>query len=504
MRVKKYKRVKRPRIHVELPGDPAKKWESVNGSSITCEETNGDRNERDSDKLLLGDEEAARCPEESDNNDGGGQEIERMSLIQKPENLDDVANVAARSMPGEKQSKRRKIPSSGSAGEDSGRGSALVCPDESTVFNGGKLSPFTLRQQQQDPPQLPPQDQPRQLEKSGNQSVSDENDDDVHGQKAQPQNEQGEGTARGPGDGNSDGGDVNSGDPRDTIASKVSRCSGARLDADAAPSPDGNDDHSKSVMTKASSNKLQNDDSDDDEDEEYENNAFRGADGDDPLTNGGKGGSLWFKVERLVVFLQLLALALDVDGAAWPPLFLRMWSWVWLSNQYLRWPLLILLRRVGREFSMSFGEAELDLWFFRDVIGYGVELCSAAVVLFVLFFVLQMPDYTSHKPKAAWRRSFLTHWFRRTLPWYMVNLVVTFVLFAVLTHYGDAFFPPDVITAVIVVGGTLLTVSWLLVVLLSLLVHVVVRIATKHDAEYSFMIAMVSGSRSEETNSRPS
>ncbi|CAM9850704.1 unnamed protein product, partial [Hapterophycus canaliculatus] len=33
-------------------------------------------------------------------------------------------------------------------------------------------------------------------------------------------------------------------------------------------------------------------------------------------------------------------------------------------------------------------------------------------------------------------------------------------------------------------------VSWLLVVLLSLLVHVVVRIATKHDAEYSFMIAM--------------
>ncbi|CAM9176550.1 unnamed protein product, partial [Scytosiphon promiscuus] len=211
---------------------------------------------------------------------------------------------------------------------------------------------------------------------------------------------------------------------------------------------------------------------------------------DKASTQKGGGGSLWFKAERLVVFFQLLALALDVDGAAWPPLFLRMWSWVWLSNQYLRWPLLILLRRVGSEFSLSFGEAELDLWFFRDVIGYGVELCAAVVVLFVLFFVLQMPDYTGQKPKAAWRRSFLTHWFRRTLPWYMVNLAVTFVFFAVLTHYGDTFFPPDVVTAVIVVGGTLLTVSWLLVVLLSLLVHVVVRIATKHDAEYSFMIAM--------------
>ncbi|CAM9215524.1 unnamed protein product, partial [Ectocarpus sp. 13 AM-2016] len=238
--------------------------------------------------------------------------------------------------------------------------------------------------------------------------------------------------------------------------------------------------------------KNRGDGSDEGENEEYEEYEEDEVEEDD---NGKKtlrsaGGSLWFKAERIVITLQLLALALDVYGAPWPPLFVRMWSWVWLTNQYLRWPALVLLRRVGREFSLTFGEAQLDLWFFRDVIGYGVEVCAASVAVFVLFFVLQMPDYTSSKPKAAWRRSFLTHWFRRTLPRYLLNLGLCYVAFAGVTYFGEVFFPPDVVKAVIVVGGTLLTVSWIFVVLLSLLVHVNVRMATKHDAEYSFMIAM--------------
>ncbi|CAB1099841.1 unnamed protein product [Ectocarpus sp. CCAP 1310/34] len=232
-----------------------------------------------------------------------------------------------------------------------------------------------------------------------------------------------------------------------------------------------------------------NDEGKNEEYEEYEEDEVEDDDnGDETLRSGG--GSLWFKAERIVITLQFLALALDVYGAPWPPLFVRMWSWVWLTNQYLRWPALVLLRRVGREFSLTFGDAQLDLWFFRDVIGYGVEVCAASVAVFVLFFVLQMPDYTSSKPKAAWRRSFLTHWFRRTLPRYVLNLGLCYVAFAGVTYFGEVFFPPDVVKAVIVVGGTLLTVSWILVVLLSLLVHVNVRMATKHDAEYSFMIAM--------------
>lgn len=205
-----------------------------------------------------------------------------------------------------------------------------------------------------------------------------------------------------------------------------------------------------------------------------------------------RGGSLWFKAERVVCFLQFLALAADVDGASWPPLFSRMWRWTWFTNDYMRWPLIVLLRRVGRGFALTFGDADLELWFFRDVVGYGVEICAVMVAVFALFFVLAMPDYTSLKPKAAWKRSFLTHWFRRTLPLYVFNLALCYAVFVALASYGGQFFPPDVVTAVIVVGGTLVTVSWLLLVLLSFAVHVSLRMATKHDAEYSFMIAMVS------------
>lgn len=204
-------------------------------------------------------------------------------------------------------------------------------------------------------------------------------------------------------------------------------------------------------------------------------------------------GSLWFKAERVACFLQLLALALDVEGAEWPPLFFSTWGWTWFTTGYLRWPMLVLLRRVGRAFSLTFGEQEHDLWVFRDVVGYGVEVCIAFLAVFTLFFVLQMPDYTSHKAQAAWKWRFLTHWFRSSLPLYVINLCLAYGSFATLMKYGASVFPDDVVTAVTVVGGTVVTVSWMLVVGLSFLVHINLRLATKHDVEYSLIIAMVSG-----------
>lgn len=221
-------------------------------------------------------------------------------------------------------------------------------------------------------------------------------------------------------------------------------------------------------------------------------------DNTDEVDGGGENisetlgpGSHWFQAERVAYSLQLLALALDVDGAVWPPLFSTMWGWTWFTTEYLRWPMLVLLRRVGRAFSLSFGDAGHDLWLFRDPVGYGVEVCSTGLVAFVLFFVLQMPDYTSHKPQTAWRRRFLTHWFRSSLPRYLFNLCLFFAGFAGLVLYGATCFSADVVTAVTVVGGCVVTVSWFLLVLLSFLVHMNLRLATKHDAEYSFMIAMV-------------
>lgn len=203
-------------------------------------------------------------------------------------------------------------------------------------------------------------------------------------------------------------------------------------------------------------------------------------------------GSLWFKAERVVCFLQLLALALDVDGAAWPTLFFNTWSWTWFMIDYIRWPMLVILRRVERTFSLSLGAEGHDLWFFRDLVGYGVEVCATGLATFVLFFVLQMPDYTSHKPQTAWKQRFLTHWFRASLPRYILYLSLADGSFASLVLCGAWIFPGDVVTAVAVVGGTVVATSWLLVVLFSFLVHVYLRLATKYDAEYSFMIAMVS------------
>lgn len=194
----------------------------------------------------------------------------------------------------------------------------------------------------------------------------------------------------------------------------------------------------------------------------------------------------------MICFLQLLALALDADGASWPSIFAEMWGWTWLTTAYLRWPILILLQRFGRSFSLTFGEEELDPWFFQDVTGYAVEVYATAIVAFILFFVLQIPDITNHKPVAAWKRSLLTHWLWRTLPRYALNLFLCYAVCIALAYHGSAFFSRNVIKGVVVGGGTILTASWLCLVMLSFAIHVALRAATKHDPEYSFVIALVS------------
>ncbi|CAM9463958.1 unnamed protein product [Choristocarpus tenellus] len=196
------------------------------------------------------------------------------------------------------------------------------------------------------------------------------------------------------------------------------------------------------------------------------------------------------KTERVVCFLQLLALTLETKVKDWPPLFKQSWGWSSFAVEYMRWPMLALLNKVGGKFSLTFGDVKHSLWHFRAVVGYGVECYFLAFAIFVLFFMLQMPDYTSRKSKIVWERRFLTHWVQSSLVHYVVNLVIWYAVCAALTLYGANFFPEEVVTAVTVVGGTVVSVMWMAVVLLSFLIHLNLRQATKHDAEYSFMIAM--------------
>ena len=445
MRVKKYKRVRRPKIHIQLPGGSPE-----DGDEDEQLHDRENTSVHDPELLLAGDKLAAGFAEESDGIVG---EIRRQSDHRLVEISGSQRERVTEGSAGKAE------PSAGSGGVGDRRESALVWPEDSTTADNDVSSTQQL---------------PQQTTKSGNQSFSDDGKNGADEPASAEEEADGRAAVASPAAvqrSSSTAKDCNDERQREATP-RTSRCS----EADADPISIG----------------LKSND-DEDEYEEYEEDSETDDEGEGgrPLVSGG--GSLWFKAERMAIFLQLLALALDVHGAAWPSLFLKMWGWVWIANQYLRWPLLVLLRRVGDEFSLTFGDAELELWFFRDVIGYGVEICAATVAVFVLFFVLQMPDYTSQKPKAAWQRSFLTHWFRRTLPKYVVNLCLIYVALAALAHYGGTFFPPDVVTAVIVVGGTLLAISWLSVVVLSFLVHVHVRIATKHDAEYSFMIAMVSG-----------
>lgn len=197
------------------------------------------------------------------------------------------------------------------------------------------------------------------------------------------------------------------------------------------------------------------------------------------------GGSGCFKAERVICFLQLLALALDADSASWPPIFAKTWGWTWLTTGYIRWPILVLLQPIGRSLS-------LDLWFSTDMVGYAVEVYTTAIVAFILFFVLEIPDYNNPKSVAAWKRYILTQWLRHTLPRYVLNLFLCYVVCIPLGYLGSAFFPGEAIKGVVVGCNTILTASWLCLVMLSFAIHVTLRVATKHNFEYSFGTALVS------------
>lgn len=459
MRVKKYKRVKRPSVHVELP-------EVVD-----------------------------------DEQDAGG--IARISVaLDRPEESDNTAKGADEHPPKNVSGKTKRVrgnkPEEESYSSVHSGGSTASANGHAATTHGDHLADAGSTKASRDravrrssalvwPENLPPADEAAFLRiqtKSGNQTTS-EDDMPVADSMAN-------GPAAGPSSEDNGGKSQENQTPRTTACSDVASLTPSGIDL-------GN--------TKNGTNLGDATLNLEDEEDEYEEYDEHGSGQDEDSANGNtnnarvleSGGSLCFKAERVAIFLQLLALALDVDGAAWPPLFVEMWSWTWFTTDYLRWPLLVLLRRVARGFSLTFGDDELDLWFFRDVVGYGIEICAAIVAVFVLFFVLQMPDYTGHKAKTAWRRSFLTHWFRLTVPRYLFNLCFCYGAFAALAYYGSDFFQPDVVAAVIVVGGTLLTVSWLFVVLLSFAVHLHIRVATKHDAEYSFMIAMVSWRKERES-----
>lgn len=459
MRVKKYKRVKRPKVHVGLPG-PGE-----------------DGHDADAKTTRL---PVAVChPEESDSN------VERESEhLQENEGSSIVESRSAK--------KTRKPSTTASAANiNSGKPIETACPRIARVNSVARVSDEAIFEASI-PTTANDCVKPSAEQKKGNQSVSDTDIqavDEVVAVAAAIASAGG-----GPAD------IYDSKTPRDNPPSRSttgydvasSTLPGVNLDSSS------DDRHSSggrggAAWTLAAAKEPEERNGDDDDDA---NDDQDGSGGDDSstATDGNtlaSGGSIWFKTERVVVFVQLLALALDVDGAGWPPLFVKMWGWTWFTTEYLRWPLLVLVRQVGSGLSLSLGSEELELWFFRDVVGYGVEISAVTVAVFVLFFVLQMPDYTSHKPKEKWQRSFLTHWSRLTLSWYMFNLCLCYGVFAALAYYGSVVFPPDVITAVIVVGGTLLTVSWLFVVLLSFLIHLYFRSATKHGAEFSFMIAMV-------------
>lgn len=203
-------------------------------------------------------------------------------------------------------------------------------------------------------------------------------------------------------------------------------------------------------------------------------------------------GSLWFKVERILCFLQLLALTLDVDGAMWPSLFSVTWGWTRYAMECLRWPTFNLMHYVRHTFALTFGIIVQDLGTFRDIIGYGVEICAVGLATLVLFFVLRVSDYTSHKSQVEWKLRFLTHWLRLTLPQHIVTLCISYGSFACWMAFGSQLVSVDTVDAVTVIGVTMITVLWFSMLLFSLFVHLKTKLATKHDAEYSFTSAMVS------------
>ena len=386
MRVKKYKRVKRPRVHVGLPG----------------------RGEggHDAEDEITGLPVAICRPEESDSNVEGETEH-----LQDNEGSSIVENKSAKNSKRPSTAAAENI--SGKQIETAGLSVAGAANSETSVIDEAIIEG-----------PMPTANECVTPSAEGNQSVSDA-DTQALEDMAVP-------TAIVPAVGTSV--DIyDSRTPRDdpvprTTASNVSSPTLHGVNLDSSDGRDNDDRRGGAAWTLTASTKPDDKGGDDNDDADAVQD---GGDGDDSNTATGgntlaSGGSLLFKAERVTIFVQLLALALDVDGAGWPPLFVQTWSWTWFTTEYLRWPLLVLVRQVGSGLSLSLGSEELGLWFFRDVVGYGVEISAVTVAVFVLFFVLQMPDYTSHEPHEKWQRSFLTHWFRLTLSWYLLNLCLCY------------------------------------------------------------------------------
>jgi hypothetical protein len=55
-----------------------------------------------------------------------------------------------------------------------------------------------------------------------------------------------------------------------------------------------------------------------------------------PTAVSRSNGSLWFKVERVCSFLQMLWLLLQVPVDPWPATFVRAWSWCIVCTDFMR------------------------------------------------------------------------------------------------------------------------------------------------------------------------
>ncbi|CAM9742340.1 unnamed protein product [Chrysoparadoxa australica] len=204
----------------------------------------------------------------------------------------------------------------------------------------------------------------------------------------------------------------------------------------------------------------------------------------------GKGG-LWFKIERMVVFLQLLALMLEVPVVTWPPFFRKCWSFTHFSLSFMRAPVLWLIGYCGEKFDVTLPNGR-QLLHYESIIGYMVELLWACAAAFVIFFLLQMPDYTSKAQRLEWERQFIHSWFLRSFVPMLFRLCLLLTCCYGLVTYGSLFFPEGVGDAAGLISFASLVLVWALLVVLSFVVRTALVEATKRDAEFSFMITIKS------------
>lgn len=212
-------------------------------------------------------------------------------------------------------------------------------------------------------------------------------------------------------------------------------------------------------------------------------------------------GSLVYKLERTVIYLQMLGLvaSLDVD---WPPSFNLMsnWTTVFLDGHfYLLTFAHKYLRRIGQHFPQSMALPRLvdmssrytDLYYYRDIVKYVYSIFLGPVLLLSLFRLWEIDDYTDPATTDRWVMLYVEKWFRRGLPrsFGCVFLFSVFVFgilvgIAELTygvkqgHYVNA-------NAIWLVGWTFALYVWIIFALLATAWRCYFRTRVPHNRSYA-------------------